>query len=184
MCVSTIFIIDIHKKLKDKSYRPWYYMIFRWLMCSLCSIYVRYQRTFIYCSEQRDGGKTSNPKSKKCIIRKPNMDTEFIAKEILGDRQSCDVKEEDEKYSDEYGRTVPQPEVQSSGLAQFKDHVQTSSIDFVAKTGGTFKTASVKSFTPIELMERKLEAQHKELLSPPDNYRKYRGWRYDKRLKK
>ena len=86
---------------------------------------------FIYCSKQRDGDKTSNPKGKKRIIRKPNMDTEFIAKEVLGDRQPCDVKEEDEKYSDEYGRTVPQPEVQSSGLANFKDHVQTSSVDFV-----------------------------------------------------
>lgn len=43
---------------------------------------------------------------------------------------------------------------------------------------------SVKSFTPIELMERSLKAQHKELLLPPDNRKKYRGWRYDKRLRK
>jgi len=75
---------------------------------------------------------------------------------------------------------LPQAESQSDS----KYHVQTSTINFVEKTGGTFDTSPVKSFTPIELMERKLEAQYKELLLPPDNLKKYRRWRYDKRLKK
>lgn len=100
-------------------------------------------------------------------VKRPDLDTEHIRKEVLGDVQSLNIEEE--SYS--IGRTQPRGEL-------IKNE------DFYRKLSITRKIAPVKTFTPIELMERKLEAQHKELLSPPDNFKRYKGWRYDKRLKK
>lgn len=112
------------------------------------------------------GGGKKNTKR----VRKPNLNTEYVADEVLGTRQECDIAEDKREYTNTE-RTLPQAESQSDS----KHHVQTSTINFVEKTGGTFKTALVKPFTPLELMERKLKAQHKELLSAPDNRSKYRG---------
>jgi len=112
---------------------------------------------FIYGSNTK--GEDSHPKTKKIVIKKPNLDNETIAKEVIGWRQSLDA-------------------------TQNKRHIskKTDIETFVITTGGTFYT-STKSFTPIELVERKLKAQHQELLSPPDNFKRYKGWRYDRRLK-
>jgi len=93
-------------------------------------------------------------------LKKPNLDNEVIAKKVLGWRQPYNLNEDKRDMSKVTG-------------------IKT----FVNRTKSTFLTQITKSFTPQELMERKLKAQHIELLSPPDNYRKYRGWRYDKRLK-
>ena len=123
---------------------------------------------FIYEGKHRDGGTKKVKCSKR--IKKPNMETEHITSEVLGNRQSCDVSEASFNFAPSNERTLPRAE--------------TNTKDFVTNTGGTHHVQSVKSFTPVELMERKLKAQHKELLSPPDNFKRYKGWRYDKRLKK
>jgi hypothetical protein len=136
------------------------------------------RQKFIYLGKHSDGDK--HAKSSK-HIKRPNLDTEYIADEVLGNREECDVSEDRIQFGIGSGRTIPQAETQSAGNNNLQ---QTSLQNFVAVTGGTFDTSPVKSFTPIELMERKLEAQHKELLSPPDNFKRYKGWRYDKRLKK
>ncbi len=134
---------------------------------------------FIYSGKRSDGGKhTKNSKR----VKRPNLDAEHIADEVLGNRAECDVSEDRIQFGIGSGRTIPQAETQSGND---KNNLQQTSLqNFVTVTGGTFKTTPVKSFTPIELTERKLKAQHKELLSPPDNFKRYRGWRYDKRLKK
>ena len=123
---------------------------------------------FIYSGNSKGGG-TRKIKAKKSI-RKPNLKTEVIAKEVLGFRQSCNVEESKKKFAIGYDRTQPRSEELTG--------------NFIARTGGTDRVSPVKPFTPIELMEHKLKAQHKELLSPPDNREKYRGWRYDKVIKK
>ena len=123
---------------------------------------------FIYKVTHRDGGKGTVKHPKR--IKKPILATGYIAKEVLGVRQSCDVAEERKNFSIIYERTLPKSE--------------TLKTDFINHTGGTHKIALVKPFTPIELMEHRLKAQHKELLLPPDNRGKYRGWRYDKIIKK
>jgi len=122
---------------------------------------------FIYLGVSTHGG-TKHSKNKK-HVKKPLLDTEVIAKQVLGYRKPMNIKETNDDFPP--GRTLPMSEPQ-------KDE------DYFQKRKSTSFVKSVKSFTPIELMERKLEAQHKELLSPPDNRGKYRGWRYDKRLKK
>ena len=125
------------------------------------------KQKFIYEGNHRNAG--ANKKMSK-VVHKPNLETEHLALKVLGQRKSCDVTEEKKDFAPSFQRTLPQVEMDKSEL--------------VEKTGGTFDTSPVKSFTPIELMERELKAQHKELLLPPDNLSKYRGWRYDKRLKK
>jgi len=115
------------------------------------------------------GGGKKNTKR----VRKPNLNTEYIVDEVLGVRQECDIAEDKREYTNTE-RTLPQAESQSDS----KYHVQTSIINFVEKTGGTFDTSPIKSFTPIELMEHKLEAQHRLRLSPSDNREKYKEWRY------
>jgi hypothetical protein len=122
---------------------------------------------FIYSGNLKGGG-TRKTKSKK-VIKKPNLRTETIAKEILGYRQSCDVAEAKKKFAVGYDRTQPSSE-------ESKDA-------FILRTGGTTVVNPVKPFTPVELMEYKLKTQHEKLLSFPDNREKYKGWRYDKRLK-
>jgi len=109
---------------------------------------------------------TDHTKSKR-RIKRPDLDTEHIRKEVLGDIQPFNIEEE--SYST--GRTQPRGEI-------IRDE------DFYRRLVITRKIPPVKAFTPIELMERKLKAQYKELLSPPDNLRRYRKWYYDKRLKK
>lgn len=122
---------------------------------------------FIYEGNHRNAG-ANKKMSKK--ISKPNLITEYLTLKTLGQRKVCDVREEDKNFAPSYERTLPRSEPDAG--------------DSVAEHGGTFDTSPVKAFTPIELMERKLKAQHKELLSPPDNFKRYKGWRYDKRLKK
>jgi hypothetical protein len=118
------------------------------------------KQKFIYFSDTKV--ERSHPTSKKKVIKKPNINDFFITKKVLGYRQNCNVK--------------------NNGIEI--EHIFSSLEDFVLRTKGTFEAATVKPFTPIELMEHKLKAQYKELLSPPDNREKYKRWRYDKRLKK
>jgi len=122
---------------------------------------------FIYSGKSKGGGRKI--KASK-IIPKPNLDTEIIAKKVLGCREHFDVSESKKKFAVGYDRTQPKSEELTR--------------DFVSRTGGTDRVSPTKSFTPQELMQQHLNAQHKELLVPPDNYKKYKGWRYDKRLKK
>lgn len=120
---------------------------------------------FIYLGKsiRRDTDHTKNKKR----IKRPDLDTEHIRKEVLGDIEPFNIEEEFLSPT----RTRPMAEPLKND-------------DYYIVRGITTKIPPTKSFTPIELMEQKLKAQHKELLSPPDNLRKYKGWRYDKRLKK
>ena len=125
------------------------------------------KQKFIYEGDHRNAG--ANKKMSKKIA-KPNLNTEHLTLKTLGQRKTCDIREEDKDFAPSFQRTLPKAEPDTG--------------ESVEKHGGTFDTSPVKSFTPIELMERNLKAQHKELLLPPDNRRRYRGWRYDRRLKK
>jgi hypothetical protein len=126
------------------------------------------RQKFIYKGTHRNA-ESRNVKVKR--IKKPILSTEYIASEVLGQREACNVEEERKNFAPSFQRTLPEVEKMTSE-------------ELVTFSGGTFDTSPVKSFTPIELMEHKLKAQHKELLSPPDNLKRYKGWRYDKRLKK
>jgi len=122
---------------------------------------------FIYKGNHRNAG--ANKKMSKKIA-KPNLNTEHLTLKVLGQRKVCDIREEDKNFALSFERTLPKAEPEIG--------------EAVEKRGGTFNTSPVKSFTPIELMERKLKAQHQELLLPPDNFKRYKGWRYDKIIRK
>lgn len=126
------------------------------------------KQKFIYQGTHRNA-ESRNVKVKR--IKKPILSTEYIASEVLGQREACDVEEERKNFAPSFERTLPEVEKMTSK-------------ELILFSGGTLKVQSVKTFTPLELMERKLKAQYKELLSPPDNFKRYKGWRYDKRLKK
>jgi len=123
------------------------------------------KRKFIYegKSIRRD---TDRTKAKK-RIKRPDLDTEHIRKEVLGDIEPFNIEEESLSPT----RTRPMAE-------PVKDE------DWYRQRRIKTQIAPVKPFTPIELMERKLESQYQELLAPPDNYKRYRGWRYHRRLNK
>ena len=121
---------------------------------------------FIYDGTHRDG--EIHAKNNK-YIKKPILITEYVAKEVLGERQSCDVAEERKNFSIMYERTLPKSE--------------TSKEDFVIRTKGTYHVDHIKPYTPQELMQQKLKNQHEELKSKPNNYKHYKGWRYDKKIK-
>jgi len=123
---------------------------------------------FIYKGTHRNAG-SRNVKVKR--IKKPILSTEYIASKVLGQRETCNVEEERKNFAPSFERTLPVVEKMTNK-------------ELTLFSGGTFDTPPVKSFTPIELIERKLKAQYKELLSPPDNFKRYKGWRYDKIIKK
>jgi len=103
-------------------------------------------------------------------IKKPIMNTNYIAKEVLGDREFCNICEEKKNFASSFERTLPEVEAFTPK-------------ELAIKSGGTFNIQRVKSFTPQELMQQKLNKEHRELLASPNNYKRYKGWRYDKRLK-
>lgn len=123
---------------------------------------------FIYLGDTK-GGERHTAKINKKYIKKPNLDVEYISKRVLGFRQQCNVSESKKKFAVGYERTQPRTE-------KLKD-------DFVARTGGTYIVKHIKPYTPQELMQQKLKNQCEKLKSKPNNYRRYKGWRYDKKIK-
>lgn len=103
-------------------------------------------------------------------IRKPNLSTKYIAIEVLGNRKECDISEDAEKFSEDYGRTVPR----SEGM---------SIRDFVENKGGTYNVALTKPYTPQELKQQEINNHVEEMKSSPNNYEHYKGW-WHKRHKK
>ena len=116
---------------------------------------------FIYIGKHMNAGTGGHVKTNK-RIRKPILDTEYLALKVLGQRKVCDIEEEAKNFAPSYERTLPESEPQIE--------------DLVPKSGGTYDIAQTKPYTPQELMQQKINNRLEEMKSPPDNYRKYNHW--------